>query len=63
VLSTPLPIELNDDLRIIGDVYRYALKDAFAPPCASDETYRVDLTFSANNGADVGDFVSTAESH
>jgi hypothetical protein len=37
VLFTPLPIELNDDLRVIGDVYRYALKDANVIPAYSTQ--------------------------
>jgi hypothetical protein len=35
VLFTPLPLELNDNLRIIGEVYRYALKDANVVPAYS----------------------------
>jgi hypothetical protein len=25
LLFTPLPLELNDNIKVIGDVYRYAL--------------------------------------
>ena len=32
VLFTPLPLELNDNLQVIGEVYRYALKDANVAP-------------------------------
>jgi hypothetical protein len=32
VLFAPLPLELNDNLQVIGDVYRYALKDANVVP-------------------------------
>jgi hypothetical protein len=35
VLFTPLPLELNDNLRVIGEVYRYALKDANVVPSYS----------------------------
>jgi hypothetical protein len=35
VLFTPLPLELNDNLRAIGEVYRYALKEANVIPAYS----------------------------
>ncbi len=35
ILFTPLPLELNDNLRAIGDVYRYALKVAGVAPTYS----------------------------
>jgi hypothetical protein len=34
----------------------------FSAACPNGETYDVDAIFSANNGADVGSFVST-ETH
>ncbi len=46
----------------VGATSSVDLAVTFSPLCAVDETYRVDLIFSANNGADVGELVST-ESH
>jgi Beta-galactosidase len=35
ILFSPLPLELNDNLRAVGDVYRYALKTARIAPAYS----------------------------
>ena len=35
VLYSPLPLELNDNLEAVGDVYRYALKTAGVAPAYS----------------------------
>ena len=35
ILFSPLPLELNDNLQAVGDVYRYALKTAGVTPAYS----------------------------
>jgi len=60
--TVALPIPLSIGSIAVGGKKSIEVPILFSPFCRTDATYRIDAVYSANNGADVGNLVST-ETH
>lgn len=63
ILFAPLPLELNDNLQAIGDVYRYALKAAGIAPAYSTSMKDAGILISPTRFPDATLYVITSESN
>jgi hypothetical protein len=62
LLFTPLPLELNDNIRVIGDVYRYALRVADATSTYSTTVQDPGIVISPTRFPHATLYVITSES-